>query len=272
MPRHAPPPDAAPRPLPWPPRAGDDPDDREAPWAGYNLVILACCLIALGLLAAAEMGPRSPEVRSLLEWADTAVCAVFLVDFVVSLVRAENKLRYLATWGWIDLLSAIPAFDAARLGRAARVLRVLRVLRGIKAARILLSLVVRYRTRNAVLAGSLAVIVALFAGSVAILEIERDPRSTIRTADDAMWWALCTITTVGYGDLVPVTRAGRAVAALLMLTGVSMFGAFAGILAGWFTGSDDGRDDIRRLTEEVASLRARIEDRDAGEAPRRLAA
>lgn len=238
-------------------RAEGHPEER---WAGYNFVILLCCLLALGLLAVGEVAQHDPEVRSLIDCADIVVCLVFLLDFGISLARAENKWRYFLTWGWIDLVSAIPAFDAARWGRAARVVRLLRVIRGIKAARILLSLVACYRTRNAMLAGGLVVILAVFAASFAILQVETDPKSMIRTADDAVWWALCTITTVGYGDLYPVTRAGRIVAGLLMLTGVSMFGALAGMLAGWFTGAaeDAGRVQLRKLTDEVTSLREAV--------------
>jgi len=234
----------------------------EERWAGYNLVILFCCLIALGLLATGDMGRADPEVRSLLDWADTAVCGVFLIDFVVSLARAENKWRYFVTWGWIDLISAIPALDVARWGRAARVLRILRVIRGIKVARVLLSLFVRYRTRNAVLAGGLLVIFAVFTASVAILQVENDPRSMIKTAEDAVWWTLCTISTVGYGDLYPVTRAGRIVASLLLVLGVGIFGAMAGILAGWFTGESthDKDRDVRQLADEITALRLSVED------------
>lgn len=243
------------------------PSDTDAPapdqerWAGYNLMIFCCCIMALGLLVAGDMGRADSEVRSLLDWADTAICGVFLIDFVVSLVRAENRWRYLATWGWIDLLSAIPALDIARWGRVARLLRIIRVIRGIKGARVLLSLFVHYRTRNAVLAGGLIMIVAIFTASITILKVETDPRSMIKTADDAIWWTLCTISTVGYGDLYPVTRAGRTVASVLLLLGVGMFGTLAGVLAGWFTGSskDPSSAEASRLTDEIASLRHAVE-------------
>jgi voltage-gated potassium channel len=246
-------------------RAPSDTDaaaTNEERWAGYNLVILCCCIVALGLLVTGDMGRADPEVRSLLDWADTAVCGVFLIDFIVSLVRAENRWRYLVTWGWIDLLSAIPVLDVAQWGRVARLLRIVRVIRGIKVARVLLSLFVLYRTRNALLAGGLMLILAVFTASVIILQVETDPRSMIKTADDAIWWTLCTISTVGYGDLYPVTRAGRAVASVLLLLGVGMFGTLAGVLAGWFTGSakESESAEVSRLTEEVTSLRLAIED------------
>jgi len=69
--------------------------------------------------------------------------------------------------------------------------------------RILFSLVACYRTRNAMLAGGLVVILAIFAASFAILQVETDPKSMIKTADDAIWWALCTITTVDMAISTP---------------------------------------------------------------------
>ncbi|MEO1993462.1 MAG: ion transporter [Pirellulales bacterium] len=237
--------------------------DSEEHWAGYNLFILFCCLSALGLLAAGDVGQNNPEVRTLLDWADTAVCAIFLIDFFVSLVRSKNKLRYLCTWGWIDLISAIPALDVVRWGRAARILRILRVIRGIKVARIIISLFIHYRTRNALLAGGMVVIFSIFTASTAILVVETEPHSTIKTAEDAVWWTLCTISTVGYGDLFPVTRLGRVVASFLLLLGVGVFGALAGILANWFTGESSEKEDsqMKKLTEEVAQLRSLISER-----------
>ena len=58
--------------------------------------------------------------RNILEYADFLVCVVFFGDFLFTLIRSENRWRYLRTWGWIDLLSSIPAVDVLRWGRAAR--------------------------------------------------------------------------------------------------------------------------------------------------------
>jgi len=234
----------------------------EERWAGYNVVILLFCVVAIGMMVICETVPCDPSTRSILAYADLTVCVVFLVDFVVSFARAENKWRYMITWGWLDLLSSIPVVDAVRWGRAARILRVLRVIRGIKATRIMLSLALKYRARNAVMAGSFIAILVVFTSSFAILEFEDPGESKIRTAEDAIWWAMCTITTVGYGDLYPVSWQGRAVACVLMITGVSIFGAIAGVLASWFTDvkEDSAETQLRRLTEEVAALRRAIED------------
>jgi voltage-gated potassium channel len=232
----------------------------EEQWAGYNAVILLVSLIAIGLLAVGVVVELTPTTRSLLAYVDLAVCGVFMVDFGISLVRAPNRWQYLLTWGWIDLLSSIPVLDSLRWGRAARVVRILRVIRGIKAARFLAAIVFRNRARNALLAGSFVAVVVVFLSSFAILQFESHNEGNITSAEDAVWWAICTVTTVGYGDLYPVSWEGRVVAFILMVTGASSFGALSGLIASSFVQSeDDHQDELRELTAEVASLRLLLE-------------
>src|SRR4051812_40819504 len=165
-------------------------------------------------------------------------CALFIFsDFCASLWRAENRWRYLATWGWLDLLSSIPTLNAARCGRLARIVRIFRVLRGLRAARVLTTLVLRHRAHNTFLAVSLLAMLIVFC-STAILHFETAPESNIKTAEDAIWWSFSTITIVGYGDRFPVTSEGRFVAALLMCAGVGLFSTFSGLLAAWFLASE----------------------------------
>ena len=72
-------------------------------------------------------------------------------------------------------------------------------------------------------------------GSISILLVENDPASNIKSAEDAIWWALVTVTTVGYGDKFPVTTEGRIIGVALMFVGVGLFGTFTGYVASWFT-------------------------------------
>src|SRR5262245_38255567 len=122
---------------------------------GYQIFMLGLCLYALGALAAQSLVRLSPGTRTILDYADYAVCAMFLIDFGVSLLLAPSRWEYLRTWGWLDLLSSIPTIDIARLGRLARVLRIFRVLRGLRATKLLASIVVQRRAENVCLAASL---------------------------------------------------------------------------------------------------------------------
>lgn len=79
----------------------------------------------------------------------------------------------------------------------------------------------------------IAVLVLLFS-SIAILEFETAPESNIKTAEDAIWWAYVTMTTVGYGDKYPVTTEGRIIAMVLMTVGVGLFGTFTAYVSSWF--------------------------------------
>jgi voltage-gated potassium channel len=227
--------------------------------------MLALCLYSLGILAFQASRPSDPATRTILEYADLLVCLIFLGDFLLSLARADNRWRYFRTWGWLDLLSSIPALDVARWGRAARILRVFRVLRGLRAAHLLVGLIMKRRAENAILAVTLVAIVLITFCSIAILHFESGPNANIRSAEDALWWAFATITTVGYGDRFPTTTEGRMVAVLLMSAGVGLFGAFSGFLASWFVGEDDQskKDEVAALREEIVRLRMVLETKNS---------
>jgi len=229
----------------------------------YQLFMLALCIFALGALAADRLFDFGPDVDRLIQYADFAVCVLFLLDFVYSLAVAPNRWRYLVTWGWVDLLSSIPAVDALRVGRLARIMRVFRVLRGVKAARVLSSAVLERRAESAFLAVSLVSLLLLVVASASIMTFEDAPESNIKGPEDALWWAFVTMTTVGYGDRFPVTSEGRLVGALLMVAGVGIFGTFSGFVASWFLApkAAENRSEIEALREEVAALRAAIERR-----------
>jgi voltage-gated potassium channel len=115
----------------------------------YQVFMLALCACTLAALTGEAILRPAGETRQLLAYADSAVCVIFLADFFICLYRAPDRVRYLMTWGWLDLLSSIPMLDAARWGRAARIARIFRVLRGVRATRVLAGLLFERRTHKA---------------------------------------------------------------------------------------------------------------------------
>lgn len=173
------------------------------------------------------------ETSHLLQLIDFGICLIFLVDFCIQLYRAESKLAYLK-WGWIDLLASIPMVDAFRVGRLFRLVRILRIFKAFKSLKEFIEAFYSDRVRGTVSsAGLIAVLMVIFS-SISILQVETDPDSNITSAGDALWWSYVTITTVGYGDLYPVTLEGRLIAVALMTTGVGLFGTFTAYVASLF--------------------------------------
>lgn len=220
----------------------------------YQAFMLALCIYALILLAADVLVPLSPETRRLLEHLDTAVCALFFLDFLLGMARAQNRWRHFLRWGWMDLISSVPAVNLLRIGRFGRVVRIIRLLRGFRAAKVLASFILERRAESSFLAATLIATLTISVAAVAILHCESAPDSNIKSAEDALWWAATTITTVGYGDRFPVTTEGRCIGVGLMAVGVGVFGTLAGLIASWVLNPSAGQQE-----DQIRDLRATID-------------
>lgn len=240
----------------------------KSPSGPYLLFMLTLSLFALGLLAVDALFRFDPRTREILAGLDNAVCALFFIDFLISFWRAEDRKAYFLKWGWIDLLSSIPMIDELRWGRLARVFRIFRVLRGLRAARLLAEVMVIKRAQSAMLTAMLLSMMLVVFAAIAILHLETDANSNIRTAEDALWWSLSTITTVGYGDRYPVTSEGRLLASGLMIAGVGLFGALSGLVASWLLKPAESRQeaDIEAMQAEIHALRAQLAAREPSQA------
>jgi voltage-gated potassium channel len=230
----------------------------------FQLLMLLLSVYVLGALFFETVFTVSSQVASLLGMLDTAICLVFLGDFFYRLFHAERKLAFMK-WGWIDLVSSIPMLNVFRWGRIIRVVRILRILRGVRSVKVILSVVLQAGVRGTL---SLVVIVSavlIVFSAIAILNAEKSPDSNIKDVGDALWWAVVTITTVGYGDKFPVTGEGRIVAAFLMVCGVGLFGTFTACVASLLLKAGEKEQPTETdLVKEVRLLRehlARLEEK-----------
>ncbi len=202
----------------------------------------------------------SPEMDGLINQIDFLVCLIFMGDFFYRFHKAPSKLRFLR-WGWIDFISSIPMLNFFRGGNVFRIVRIFRILRAFRSMKILLQYLLKNRTHNTfVTVASISCMVAM-AGSMAILQLEKgSPAGNIKTASDALWWSVVTITTVGYGDKFPVSDGGRIVAAILMTAGVGLFGTFTGFVASMFVEPDIKREEneVHALAQQIKALRGEI--------------
>ncbi len=203
----------------------------------FNVLIIVLSIYVLGSLIVDTFMKVPPEVSKILNWVDNGICFVFLYDFSRRLARAENKLKFMQ-WGWIDLISSIPFLDYFRAGRLFRLIRLFRIIRAFKSTHQLMHHVFKNRRQGALQTALMIAIMVLIFGSIAILQAETDPNSNIKNAEDAIWWVIVTMATVGYGDKFPITTEGRFIGAIVMIVGIGLFGTFSGFIASWISGNN----------------------------------
>ncbi len=236
------------------PAADSDPQGSTLPSA-YDLFVAIAAVVSIGVITWQLTLPAKSEVSKLLEIFDGAFCGLFLVDYFRHIVLAENRLKYIVTWGIFDLGSSIPAVGPLRYARAARLLRIIRMLR---AGRMLAEVYRRDRMAFAVailMAAGLATVIGV---SAAVLHFEqRASGASITTGPDAAWWGVVTVSTVGYGDLVPVTNTGRVLAVILMVVGIGLFATFAGAVANVFTRQVQRSTNVDSIEDRLIRMERR---------------
>lgn len=218
-----------------------------------------CALAALYLLDLPK------PTQQLLDVYDDLICYLFIFDFFVCLWRAPSKGAFLK-WGWIDLVSSIPAINVLRLGRLVYVVRVWRKMAAYHSLRRLVDHL--YKNRARTVFATVFLLAMLLAGACSILILEAETGAlvaNIHTPGDAVWWAWVTLCTVGYGDRFPVTTEGRVIAAALMTAGITLFGTLAGLLSSWFMRAilQGEEREVERLRREVHQLKKRLEELEA---------
>ena len=219
-----------------------------------TIPMLALALAYLAALIIGALPSVLPEWHRLAMFAEDVIIAVFAEEFLVRIALAQRRLAYLRAH-WLDVvIIVVPFLRPFRLLRLLRLLPML--LRAVGGLRQILG---PYRGSYVLPTSLLAIITS--AGLVTIFESGGD--GAIDEFADGLWWAIVTITTVGYGDLTPVTTEGRAVAVFLMLIGITLFGVLTASIAAYFvdTTTGDERDlTLHALTEKIDGLESRIRE------------
>lgn len=201
----------------------------------YLLLTILASLVVVMLDSLSDVHDRYGELLLNLEWAFTAL---FAIEYVVRLYCSPKPLRYaFSFYGLVDLLAVLPAILALLFADAQylliiRVIRMLRVFRVLKLspylrqANFLLTALRGSRQKIIVFLASIATLVTVFGTLMYVIE---GPAHGFTSIPKGIYWAVVTLTTVGFGDIVPRTPLGQALSTLIMITGYSIIAVPTGI-------------------------------------------
>lgn len=190
------------------------------------IALIGALSVLNSVLAIVYDGTHTGDIAKIINY---VLAIFFVVNFVYRfLTSASPKQYFLLEFGWLDILCIIPFYQISWL------------FRGIRSSMIFWHMgwkKLKYNLRNegaeAILyLGVFIIILIIEFGSIAAYNFESaDPNSNIKTPTDALWWAIVTIATVGYGDFYPVTLGGRLTASVMMIAGIGIFATLTGYLA-----------------------------------------
>ncbi|MFE6860828.1 potassium channel family protein [Nocardia sp. NPDC057668] len=248
------------------------PRTRRQAWErATNVPMLTLAVLFVGVYAWQVLDTgASPRLDTWLTVTDIAIWAVFAADFGIRVWLSTDRWRFVRRRPIEVLIVLLPPFRPLRLMRAA-----LLMLDSLNRSRVT-------RARLAIFVGTSSLLI-MFLCSLAFFDAEYGaPESKILNFGDALWWSMVSVTTVGYGDVYPVTTEGRFIALILMTLGIGLISFAIGTATSWVLDQlkaveeSSGRADqeigaliteVRALRAEVAALRGSDASGDGSAAP-----
>ncbi|MBL8859227.1 MAG: ion transporter [Planctomycetes bacterium] len=214
----------------------------------FDVILIAAILLSIltvMLESITTVRERHGELLRVAEWAFTIL---FTIEYALRLMCTERPLRYARSFfGLVDLLSIIPTYasvlvpgaQALLVIRTLRILRVFRVLKlahYVRESETLLRALVASRRKISVFIFAVFTLVVVFGSLMYLIE---GPDSGFTSIPRGVYWAVVTLTTVGYGDIAPQTNLGQAVAAVIMVLGYGIIAVPTGIITAELTQGGD---------------------------------
>lgn len=204
----------------------------------YELLMISLAVTVAVLVLRELIVPLTEEQIRLYRTIDYIILILFAGDYFVRLYLTKNRKAFIKNH-IPELIAIIPFDNIFRMARLVRLVRLVRLLRAMVILRRFSGTffgILRTNGLQYVLAATVSVILA---GAVGIYYLERHSEQ-INTFGDALWWAVITSTTVGYGDIAPITIGGRLVAIVLMVVGVAFIGVLTATIATFFISQISG--------------------------------
>ncbi|ART46789.1 ion transporter [Acidovorax carolinensis] len=210
----------------------------------FDMTLIAAILLSIAVVVADSVPALHERWRQQFTWAEWCFTALFTLEYLARLACTRRPLRYATSFfGVVDLLAMLPTYLALLFPGAhalidVRVLRLLRVFRVFK----LTSYLAEYRGLGRALQASARKIIVFITGVLMIvlvmgtlMYVVEGPANGFSTIPTSVYWAITTMTTVGFGDITPKTDLGRFIASVMMLLGWGTLAVPTGIVTAEMT-------------------------------------
>ncbi|WP_300520461.1 ion transporter [Aliiroseovarius sp.] len=201
-------------------------------WAMNALIVLSAIAIALETEHALPLALR----KGLFNF-EIVLLGIFTLEYLLRLTCSPRPLKYaFSFWGLVDFLTIVPAIALLtpqwQVVRALRLIRLVRLLKLFRTSRALTRLVFAFRqVRGELLIFGVSTGLMLYVSAVGIYIFEHDAQPEVFTSIPvSLWWAVASFTTVGYGDMVPITPGGRIFTTLVLFTGLGIIAVPSAII------------------------------------------
>ncbi len=204
----------------------------------FDLTIQALIVLSLVAFAVETLPDLSLGAREFLKLLEVGVVVVFTVEYLLRLYVADRRIRFaLSFYGLVDLAAILPFYLTTGLDlrsiRAVRLLRLFRIFKVVRYSRAVQRFQEAFRfAREELILFMGASAIILYIASVGIYYFENRVQSEhFASIFHSMWWAIVTLTTVGYGDVYPITTGGRIFTGLVLIVGLGIVAVPAGVMA-----------------------------------------
>lgn len=204
----------------------------------FDLIIQVLIVISLISFSIETLPGLSGNTYSFLAGIEVFVVVVFTVEYVLRVIVTEKKLSYIFSfYGIVDLLAILPFYLSDSLSlQAMRILRLLRLFRILKLARYNAALErigkAIWIAREELVLFGVVTLMLLYLSALGIYHFEHAAQPEhFRSIFDSLWWAVSTLTTVGYGDIYPITLGGRLFTFVVLMLGLGVVAVPTGIIA-----------------------------------------
>lgn len=221
----------------------------------FDIGLILCVLTSSATIildSVAEINQRHGSLLLMLEWFFTAL---FTVEYFLRIFCTGRPLNYIFSFfGVIDLLAILPSYaslffpgthylQVIRILRVLRIFRILKLVRFINQSNLLLNALFASRLKIALFLFTISTLLVVFGSTMYLIE---GPENGFSNIPVSIYWAVVTLTTVGFGDITPKTDLGRAVSALVMICGYAIIAVPTGIFTAELSQEMKRQDSLRK--------------------------